>query len=593
MHAPKIAEIADAIGEPAELRLTRPPPRSDSGLVPFLWSGQIDVPTIEHFLAAWKCVAFGAVDDDARALAVRRLAEWRLVVPGPERSAPERPDIPFDEDDARVERALALLQALPQQLTLVSRNSVVVRPEVVEPEGVEREAPEPEVVDSPPRRVLQPRAACNDALRSSMFVVHLPEPIVQPVVEVVAPVVVPLQMPVAEPEPVVPQGPPTPPVPSAQFPAASTFPPPLPPAAVRERSATTSIVVQRNVPASTGARVRSLPWRRLAIPAAIVALATVGVGWMPAGGEVAAPADPHPLKVSVNGGATTTVHGLLLPRIAFGRPHRASWWFGSATGNGKVKHEDPKALANALTDTRNDPTGVAKSVSVEGTRAVTDDTMRRSQSLEIGTYVGATFAGVTAHMDGDGVVITVPIGGKKVLKRVTVVDGRPIRTYIDLQNAINTKDPDSDHQFAFDDGTKASVALPSDFRSTRAYGPLGVKVVSVNPRTELDRPVEFPNFDETSGNAAGLTFALATYATLSKTNITHGKKVLAIGDVQPDGSVLGIDYSSTIGKEAADAGVDVLIVPQENLKEAGGYADGVTIVGVTTFAEAVDYLAGM
>jgi Lon-like protease len=93
------------------------------------------------------------------------------------------------------------------------------------------------------------------------------------------------------------------------------------------------------------------------------------------------------------------------------------------------------------------------------------------------------------------------------------------------------------------------------------------------------------------GPSAGLPFALDVLGQLG-TNVTHGYKVAATGELDLDGSVspIGGVEQKTIG--ARRAGVDVLLVPAgENAVEARRYAGTLRVIPVESFRQALRALA--
>jgi PDZ domain-containing protein len=93
------------------------------------------------------------------------------------------------------------------------------------------------------------------------------------------------------------------------------------------------------------------------------------------------------------------------------------------------------------------------------------------------------------------------------------------------------------------------------------------------------------------GPSAGLAFALEVLAEL-RHNILHGHKVAATGEIFADGSVgpIGGIKQKVIG--AREAGVDAFLVPAgENARDARKGADGLRIIPVESFAQALHALA--
>jgi PDZ domain-containing protein len=93
------------------------------------------------------------------------------------------------------------------------------------------------------------------------------------------------------------------------------------------------------------------------------------------------------------------------------------------------------------------------------------------------------------------------------------------------------------------------------------------------------------------GPSAGLAFALDILQELGR-DVAHGQKVAATGALALDGSVepIGGVKQKTLG--ARRAGVDVFLVPAgDNADEARRYADGLRIVAVKNFPQALRALA--
>ena len=93
------------------------------------------------------------------------------------------------------------------------------------------------------------------------------------------------------------------------------------------------------------------------------------------------------------------------------------------------------------------------------------------------------------------------------------------------------------------------------------------------------------------GPSAGLAFALDILQELGR-DVAHGRKVAATGALAPNGSVesIGGVKQKTLG--ARRAGVDVFLVPAgENAREARRYADGLRIIPVKNFPQALRALA--
>ena len=93
------------------------------------------------------------------------------------------------------------------------------------------------------------------------------------------------------------------------------------------------------------------------------------------------------------------------------------------------------------------------------------------------------------------------------------------------------------------------------------------------------------------GPSAGLPFALDVLELLG-TDVTHGYKIAATGELDLDGSVTSIGGVKQKTFGAKRAGVDVLLVPAgENTVEARRYAGGMRVIPVKSFQQALQQLA--
>jgi PDZ domain-containing protein len=92
------------------------------------------------------------------------------------------------------------------------------------------------------------------------------------------------------------------------------------------------------------------------------------------------------------------------------------------------------------------------------------------------------------------------------------------------------------------------------------------------------------------GPSAGLAFALDLMEELGR-DIDHGYRIAATGEIFLDGSVatIGGVKQKTIG--ARRSGMDLFLVPGENAAEARRYANGLRIIPVDSFQQALQELA--
>jgi Lon-like protease len=125
-------------------------------------------------------------------------------------------------------------------------------------------------------------------------------------------------------------------------------------------------------------------------------------------------------------------------------------------------------------------------------------------------------------------------------------------------------------------------------------GPQGTPVIGVivSQAADIKLPVDVEiDTHGVGGPSAGLAFALDLLEELGR-DVDHGNRIAVTGALELDGTVgeIGGVKQKTIGVERA--GIKVFVVPAgENAAEARRYADGIRIVPVTSFQQALRKLA--
>jgi Lon-like protease len=221
--------------------------------------------------------------------------------------------------------------------------------------------------------------------------------------------------------------------------------------------------------------------------------------------------------------------------------------------------------------------------------------MTRSQQIAAAVALKALGYKVDAKSSGvliDSVACDSPAVGKLQATDVLVgIDGKPIRTTGGLFAAMQKHKPGDVVRLAVRDASgqrlisAKTLADPSDPK--RAL--IGISVEQAF-QAKLPFPVRI-DANGVGGPSAGLAFALDLMEKLGR-DVDHGNKVAATGELEPDGTVLPIGgvKQKTIG--ARRAGVDVFLVPAgDNAKEARKYADGLRIIPVESFRQALRALA--
>jgi len=174
---------------------------------------------------------------------------------------------------------------------------------------------------------------------------------------------------------------------------------------------------------------------------------------------------------------------------------------------------------------------------------------------------------------------------------VVAVDGAPVRSVGDLRRLMEPKKPGDEVRLKIRrngktrDVTLKTVANPKDPK--QAF----VGVVISDDAEVVKLPVDVRiNLGNVGGPSAGLAFALDLVDELGR-DVDHGNRVAATGEIELDGSIrpVGGVKQKTIG--ARRSGMDLFLVPGENAAEARRYADGLRVIPVDSFQQALRELA--
>lgn len=168
--------------------------------------------------------------------------------------------------------------------------------------------------------------------------------------------------------------------------------------------------------------------------------------------------------------------------------------------------------------------------------------------------------------------------------------GKPVRTPGDLRRAFVGVVPGRTVVLGLERGGKLrvvavkTVASPED--PQRAI--VGVRV---SQAADIRLPVKVDiNLGNVGGPSAGLPFALAITQELGH-DVDGGRKVVATGEMELDGTVAPIGGVKQKVFGARRAGADIFLVPAgENATEARRYAGNLRIVPVSSFQQALSAL---
>jgi Lon-like protease len=203
----------------------------------------------------------------------------------------------------------------------------------------------------------------------------------------------------------------------------------------------------------------------------------------------------------------------------------------------------------------------------------------RTPTRRLGVAVEGTFPGYPAA------------GELRACDWVRAVDGKPVRTSADLTGILRGKEPGDRVRVRIErDGKEQTVVLRTAAdprRPGRAF--IGISVAEVFDVVRLPVDVDI-DLGQVGGPSAGLAFALDLVEELGEP-VDRGHRIAATGEIFLDGSVakVGGIKQKTIG--ARRSGMDVFLVPGENAAEARRHADGLRIIAVDSFQQALQKLA--
>jgi PDZ domain-containing protein len=198
------------------------------------------------------------------------------------------------------------------------------------------------------------------------------------------------------------------------------------------------------------------------------------------------------------------------------------------------------------------------------------------------TPVGAEVTAVFAETPAQG---TLQAGDV-----VVAAQGRRVRTPGDLRAIMGRHPPGRPVTWRIrrSGGTRV-VRLgtePAEDEPGRAL--VGVLVVQA---ADIDLPLAVRiEAGDIGGPSAGLAFALNVVDELGN-DVDRGRRIAVTGELELDGNVLAVGgiKQKTIGARLGEA--DVFLVPDDNAAEARSYADGLEVIAVSSFEEALAALA--
>lgn len=171
---------------------------------------------------------------------------------------------------------------------------------------------------------------------------------------------------------------------------------------------------------------------------------------------------------------------------------------------------------------------------------------------------------------------------------LTQLNGAKLQSFADFKNLLDRSAPgDSLSASVNREGQDLQLKL-------KVYAPqqrpvLGVIIRPEVERKELPFPINFRS-GSTVGASGGLVFALEIYDRLTPEDLTRGRTIAATGTLDLGGQVGEIEGLPFKIRGAARAGATILLYPKGNGHEITDVPEGLEVIPVTTFNEALDAL---
>ena len=205
----------------------------------------------------------------------------------------------------------------------------------------------------------------------------------------------------------------------------------------------------------------------------------------------------------------------------------------------------------------------------------------RVSTRRLGVSVEGTFAGYPAAAKLRG------------CDYIRTVDGAQVTASSDVTQALGRKRPGDAVTLVIErEGKRQTVELrarsdPRPRFRNRAF--IGVSVTDVYEVAKFPVDVKI-DLGQVGGPSAGLAFALDVMEELGR-DVDRGHRIAATGEIFLDGTVaeVGGVKQKTIG--ARRSGMEVFLVPGENAAEARRHADGLKVIPVDSFQQALQALA--
>jgi PDZ domain-containing protein len=221
--------------------------------------------------------------------------------------------------------------------------------------------------------------------------------------------------------------------------------------------------------------------------------------------------------------------------------------------------------------------------------------MSRSQLVAITVALRQLGREVDVEAIGAEVVLVQPDapadGELEVGDVIVAAEGEDVTSTSDLQGAMSDLSPGDEASLTVERGEGEQIDLTLATRASNQEPERAVVGVQVQDAEDFQFPVDIEiDAGSIGGPSAGLAFALNIVDELGD-DVDGGRTIVATGELTLEGDVLPIGGIKQKVIGAREAGADVFLVPDRNAADAREVADGLEIVAISDFGEALSALA--
>lgn len=213
------------------------------------------------------------------------------------------------------------------------------------------------------------------------------------------------------------------------------------------------------------------------------------------------------------------------------------------------------------------------------------------------TIVAYQAAGIPIHKENTKLYVTYVFEESntdmKIEDEILMINGHSISSKIDIKKVLDDVSLNDNIDILVRNGDEVTNRTAKLIKINDSYV-LGISVSEISD-IKVNPDIQFKFKDSESGPSGGLMMSLAIYNSLTKEDITGGKKIVGTGTIDNNGSVGQIDGVEYKLKAAVKEKADIFLVPNgENYKDAIKLKKqekyDITIIGVDSFEEALKYL---